>query len=92
MGPGAAGPSGSRPEPLPYFPTATKQPRPDQAAGPNAAMISRSAGKAPVWRLDQRRVPSTVISNTPPPDLCRVTAASGLREAIKVRAARARAS
>ena len=57
-----------------------------------AASSSLSFGNAPLWRLDHRSAPSTVTSNTPPPDLRRVIVASGRRVAIRVRAARARAS
>jgi hypothetical protein len=57
-----------------------------------ASATSASDGNAPDLRLEYFNAPSTVISNTPPPDLRSVTWACGLREAIRVRAARARAS
>jgi hypothetical protein len=57
-----------------------------------ASATSASDGNAPDLRLEYFNAPSTVISNTPPLDLRSVTWACGLREAMRVRAARARAS
>ena len=57
-----------------------------------ASATSVSVGNRPACFLEKRSLPSTVISNTPPPDLRKSTLAPGVFERMMSRAARARGS
>jgi hypothetical protein len=59
---------------------------------PRARSASSSDGKRPVAFLEKPSLPSTLISNTPPPDLSSVTCASGWAFMIRSRTPRARGS
>ncbi len=57
-----------------------------------ASATSASVGNRPACFLEKRSLPSTVISNTPPPDFRNSTGAAGVLERMMSRAARARGS